>query len=76
MLKTKKEVQHKIIRVKPASYFQNETNDAASSDDLCDLLPPEESDVSYDEFNGAYGYDYDTINSAFEGDPENYWNID
>ena len=22
------------------------------------------------------GFDDDTINSAFEGDPENYWNID
>ena len=31
---------------------------------------------SYSEYNGAYGFDDDTINSAFEGDPENYWNID
>ena len=31
---------------------------------------------SYDEFNGAYGFDDDTINDAFEGDPSNYWNID
>ncbi|WP_026710053.1 hypothetical protein [Flavobacterium filum] len=31
---------------------------------------------SYSEYNGVYGFDDDTINSAFEGDPENYWNID
>lgn len=31
---------------------------------------------SYEKYGGAYGYDDDTIDSAFEGDPENYWNID
>ena len=31
---------------------------------------------SYKDYGGAYGYDDYTINSAFEGDPENYWNID
>jgi len=31
---------------------------------------------SYSKYGGAYGYDDDTIDSAFEGDPENYWNID
>ena len=30
----------------------------------------------YEKYGGAYGYDDDTIDSAFEGDPENYWNID
>lgn len=33
-------------------------------------------DYSYDKYNGAYGFDDDTIDSAFEGDPEAYWNID
>ncbi len=33
-------------------------------------------DKSYSKYGGAYGYDDDTIDSAFEGDPENYWNID
>lgn len=28
------------------------------------------------KYNGAYGYSDDAIDSAFEGDPENYWNID
>lgn len=32
--------------------------------------------MSYSKYGGAYGYDDDTIDSAFEGDPENYWNID
>ena len=31
---------------------------------------------SYDKYNGAYGFDDNTIDSAFDGDPENYWNID
>lgn len=31
---------------------------------------------SHEKYNGAYGFDDDTIDSAFEGDPENYWNID
>lgn len=31
---------------------------------------------SYEKYGGAYGYDDDTIDNAFEGDPENYWNID
>jgi hypothetical protein len=36
----------------------------------------ESGDFSYDKYKGAYGYDDDSINSAFEGHPENYWNID
>jgi hypothetical protein len=31
---------------------------------------------SYSRYGGAYGFDDDTIDSAFEGNPENYWNID
>lgn len=31
---------------------------------------------SYEEHGGAFGYDDDTINSAFEGDPSNCWNVD
>lgn len=30
----------------------------------------------FDKYNGAYGLDDDTIDTALEGDPENYWNID
>lgn len=30
----------------------------------------------YDKYNGAYGYDDNTIDDAFEGDPEFSWNID
>jgi hypothetical protein len=32
--------------------------------------------MSQDKYQGKYGYDDNTIDSAFEGDPENYWNID
>lgn len=36
---------------------------------------------TYSEFTGSYaqdcmGYDDETINDAFEGDPDAYWNID
>ena len=31
---------------------------------------------SYKKYNNAYGFDDNTIDNAFEGDPENYWNID
>lgn len=33
-------------------------------------------DYSTTEHGGAYGFDDDGINTAFEGDPENYWNVD
>ena len=36
----------------------------------------EDSIRSYETYNGAYGYDDETIESAFDGDPENAWNID
>jgi hypothetical protein len=36
----------------------------------------EKDNLSYDNYGGAYGFDDDTIDDAFEGDPENYWNID
>ena len=31
---------------------------------------------SYEQYGGVYGLDDDTIDDAFEGDPDNYWNID
>ena len=30
----------------------------------------------YDKYGGYNGYDDDTIDDAFEGDPEATWNID
>lgn len=30
----------------------------------------------YDEYGGYNGYDDETINDAFEGDPEATWNVD
>lgn len=37
---------------------------------------PSEERPSYSKYGGAYDLDDDTIEDAFEGDPENYWNID
>ena len=45
-------------------------------DDDSDLESDDESGYSSKKYNGAYGYDDNTIDNAFEGDPENYWNID
>lgn len=30
----------------------------------------------FEKYNGKYGFNDDTIDGAFDGDPENYWNID
>lgn len=38
--------------------------------------PNEDSQLSYEKYGGAYGFDDTAIDNAFEGDPENYWNID
>jgi hypothetical protein len=45
-------------------------------DDDSDSESKDENGYSFDKYNGAYGYDDNTIDNAFEGDPENYWNID
>lgn len=51
------------------STWENE-QEQDTYDDYDDYSP------SYEKYGGAYGYDDDTIDNAFEGDPENYWNID
>lgn len=50
------------------------TSKVAQDDDSYD-----DDDYDYsstDEYGGAYGYDDDSIDNAFEGDLDNYWNID
>ena len=34
------------------------------------------SKACYDQYGGYNGFDDDTINSAFEGDPKATWNVD
>lgn len=34
------------------------------------------SELDDSKYNGVHGFDDDTIDSAFEGNPDNYWNID
>lgn len=41
----------------------------------------EEDECTYERYNGSYaqdveGYDDDTIDEVFDGDPDAYWNID
>ncbi len=45
-------------------------------DDDDDDFDREDNSSRFTKYNGAYGFDDNTIDSAFEGDPENYWNID
>lgn len=61
-------INSNFILVKPESKFHevNSWNDEFE----------EPSNNRFEEFNGIYGLDDDTIYDAFEGDPENYWNID
>jgi hypothetical protein len=40
-----------------------------------------DDEPTYDRYNGSYaqdieGYDDDTIDNVFDGDPDAYWNID
>ena len=40
-----------------------------------------EDERTYERYNGSYaqdveGYDDDTIDEVFDGDPDAYWNID
>jgi hypothetical protein len=34
-----------------------------------------EFNSSYENYNGAHGYDDDAIDNAFNGDPDNCWGI-
>jgi hypothetical protein len=51
--------------------FTKKPHKFSSDDDSYD-----DFELEYDKYDGAYGYDDDTIDNAFNGDPENYWNID
>ena len=52
-------------------YADREDNDYDSED-----YSGEFENDSQSKYNGYNGYDDDTINDAFEGDPENTWNVD
>lgn len=36
----------------------------------------EDYEPSYDRYGGYNGYDDDTIDDAFDGDPDATWNVD
>lgn len=70
----------KIIKDKKSIDFKLS---AFKIDDKFDLCIQNKDDYRphYGEFEGSYaqdvmGYSDDVINDAFEGDPDNYWNID
>lgn len=67
-------------------YFEGRYYDIKIVDEFEEFVveDPEPDDIdedgnyrsSYSQYGGYNGYDDDTINSAFEGDPEATWNID
>lgn len=67
---------YKEIKISKLGYFTNFTitEYIENNEDIFDNF--DEYDGRYNRYNGAYGYDDNTIDSAFDGDPENYWNID
>lgn len=57
--------------------FKNEKNNEVEIEEEFEYFQKYgESSGGNEEFHGNYGFDDDTINDAFEGDPDNYWNID
>ena len=61
-------LEYYVIEIETPVEFDRDNDYEKDSDN--------ENNSQYDKYNGAYGFDDDTIDSAFEGDPENYWNID
>ena len=72
-----------LVRVGEVSRISSHNSDALSAADspvqIYEADDPQES--TYDNYQGSYaqnveGYDDQTIDSAFDGDPSYYWNID
>lgn len=57
-------------------YHITEVDVPYDEDDFHQRNSNNDGSVSYEKYNGVYGLDDNTIDGAFEGDPENYWNID
>lgn len=71
-------VSEKIPQIK-ATENQSEKSESLVDADFEDSSDHEES--TYSDYQGSYaqdveGYDDQTINDAFDGNPDNYWNID
>lgn len=64
------------------SSLSSEDDVSSSSEDIFssssedDFSSEYECDSRYEKYGGYNGYDDDTIDSAFEGDPMNTWNVD
>lgn len=69
-----------IFRFEGENYDIVKVGDFEDLEDYCEF-PPEADDEyddkpSYSQYGGYNDFDDDTINSAFEGDPEATWNVD
>ncbi len=69
-----------IFRFKGENYDIVKVDDFEDDEDYCELLSEADDNYddrpSYSQYGGYNDFDDDTINSAFEGDPEATWNID
>lgn len=62
--------------IQSKNFFENTKDIQNNIDDYHEYDDIDEKSFSYYLYGGAYGYDDETINTAFEGDPENQWNVD
>lgn len=69
-----------IFRFKGENYDIVKVDDFEDDEDYCELHSEADDNYddrpSYSQYGGYNDFDDDTINSAFEGDPEATWNID
>lgn len=66
-----------VLKPIKKNHFENKKsryNSIIRPDDYCNHGPSQGS--KYQKYGGLNGYDDETIDDAFEGDPENTWNID
>ena len=60
----------------PNIFDPNDDLDLQDETDYVDDIEPFEIDPKYRKYGGYNGFDDDTIDDAFEGDPRNTWNVD
>ena len=78
----KNRITTKIVKDKKEIDFKLFTSSIINNDDFYNNHSVDKDyGIHFGEFEGSYaqdvmGYSDDVINDAFEGDPDNYWNID
>ena len=71
-----KEINSKIFRVSSKKYSFNENKLKFELTDIVDMYEEYDDEISKNKYGGYEGFSDESIDEAFDGDPENYWNID